>query len=425
MTPNRLIAPKLNPIAGLPEFQIEQLQLDNNIPVKYINVGSQKLIKLQILFPAGIAEQNKSLQAYLTGKMLKEGSDKYSASKLAEIIDFYGAFLDIKITRDHAIIHLISLNKHLDKILQIIVDFLTRPLFPEKEFNVMKEREKQAFLYRIQKVKTLAQREFNKEIFGEKHAYGSQADLNDFDLITREDLQTFFNNHYDITKAKIFIGGFADQEVLKTLNSQLGKLSITHKNNKKNIVEIDNIPPNEVLVKKDDAMQTALRFGKLCPDRKSDDFPAFALTNNILGGFFGSRLMQNIREDKGYTYGIYSNIQHLKHASIFSIASEVGSNVSLKAIEEIDKELKSLKTDLVKDEELELVKNYMSGSLLRSLNGPFALGEMIKTIEEFELEPQYYQNFLNAIHQTSSEEVQRIAKQYLQEDSLTRVRVGL
>lgn len=171
-------------------------------------------------------------------------------------------------------------------------------------------------------------------------------------------------------------------------------------------------------------MQTALKLGRICPNRNEPEFPAFALAQTILGGFFGSRLMQNIREDKGYTYGIYSTIQHLQHASIFSITSEVGSDVSDLAINEIDLELIRLQEEIVSKEEINLVKNYMSGSLLRSLNGPFALGEMIKTIEEFQLSDQYYQHFLKEIHDTSSEEVQKIAQQYFSIADMTLIKVG-
>lgn len=424
MTQNRQSAPEIFPIAGLPDFNIEKQLLDNQIPIKYIDAGSQELTKLQIVFPAGISYQEKSLQAYFTGKMLKEGSQNYSASQLAETIDFYGAFLDVKVTRDHSIIHLISLNKHLDKILALIVDFLTQPLFLKRELSVIKDLEKQKFLHRLQKVKNQAQRAFTQEIFGNNHPYGKHAAVEDFDQISQEHLQSFFRKFYQISNAKIYLGGMVSSKILNTLNLHFGNI----KSFKCPLVPMDmsvnQSPQKDILIEKKVALQTAIRMGKLCMDRKAEDFPAFALTQTILGGFFGSRLMQNIREDKGYTYGIHSNVQHLKHASVFSIASEVGSDLSLLAMDEIDHELKNLRVGLVPDNELSLVKNYMSGSLLRSLNGPFSLGEMIKMLDEYDLEDNYYRNFLIAIQVTSSEKIRNIAQKYLHEDSMTRVRVG-
>lgn len=421
---NRTIAPKLNPIAGLPYFKIESFKLSNDIPIQYINAGSQELVKLQILFPAGIIYQNKSLQAFFTAKMLKEGSRNYISSKIAETLDFYGAFLDIKTNRDHAIIHLICLNKHLKEIFPIIVDFLNHPLFAEKELKVMIEQEKQNFLHRNEKGKVQAQKAFNKELFGANHPYGSTAILEDFDKIERRDLVDFFQSNYILSQAKVYLAGFISDDVFDPLHKYIGELQIDQKSFSSTTIPYPDTKPQNLIIPKENALQTAIRMGKLFPDRKSSDFPALALTQTILGGFFGSRLMQNIREDKGYTYGIHSNIQHMKHASIFSIASEVGSDVSELTINEIEKELKRLQNEFVSEEELNLVKNYMSGSLLRSLNGPFALGEMLKTIDEFELEEQYYKYFLQGIQNTSSEDVLRIANAYLQADSFTSVRVG-
>ncbi len=426
MTPNRLQAPALNIIAGLPKFKIEKQVLSNQIPVHFITAGSEEIVKLQITFPAGMIYQIKSLQAYFSGKMLLEGTSKHSASELAEIIDFYGAYLDIKISRDYSIIHLISLNKYLPKLLAIITEFLSEPSFPEKELKVMIAQEKQSFLHRMQKVKVQAQRAFAKEVFGENHPYGKHAEIEDFDALNREDLKSFFHQHYQLSKAKMYISGLITPEILQILDQHMGSMNF----------DSDTIPirspyfletplnPNTTIIEKPDALQTALKMGMICPHRDDAIFPAFALTQTILGGFFGSRLMQNIREDKGYTYGIHSNIQHLKYSSIFSIASEVGSDVAVLALEEIAKELNRLGAEQVKDEELHLVKNFLSGSLLRSLNGPFALGEMIKTIDEFQLDPQYYRKFLSGIQATTAEQVQEIAQNYLRYDAMTRVRVG-
>lgn len=426
MTPNRLQAPAVNIIAGLPEFQIKRQVLSNRIPLYFINAGSEEMVKLQITFPAGIIYQSKSLQAHFTGRMLKEGTNKHSASELAETIDFYGAYLDIKINRDQSIIHLISLNKYLPKLLAIISEFLSEPSFPEKELSIMKGQEKQSFLHRMQKGKVQAQRAFGKELFGANHPYGKHAETEDFDAINTDDLKSFFKEHYQLSKAKIYISGLITPEILQILDQHIGSKGFNSDAIPISGPDFTTTPlqPNALIIEKPDALQTAIKMGKICPDRDDAIFPAFALTQTILGGFFGSRLMQNIREDKGYTYGIHSNIQHLKHSSIFSIASEVGSEVAEPAMEEIGNELNRLCEEAVNEEELNLVKNYMSGSLLRSLNGPFALGEMIKTIDEFQLDAQYYQKFLDGIQQTTAEQVQQIAQKHLQLSDMTTVRFG-
>jgi predicted Zn-dependent peptidase len=426
MMPNRQQAPALNIISGLPEFQIESQVLSNQIPVQYINAGSEEMVKLQVTFPAGIIYQSKSLQAHFTGRMLKEGTNIHSASELAEKIDFFGAYLDIKINRDQSIIHLISLNKYLPKLLAIITEFLSEPSFPEKELKVMIEQEKQSFLHRMQKGKVQAQRAFGKELFGANHPYGKHAEIEDFDVINTDNLKSFFKTHYHLSRAKIYMSGLITPEILQILDQHMGSMNFNSEAIPFSDPDFTTTPlqSNALIIEKPEALQTAIKMGKICPNRDDAIFPAFALTQTILGGFFGSRLMQNIREDKGYTYGIHSNIQHLKHSSVFSIASEVGSDVAQPAMKEIGNELNRLCEETVNDEELNLVKNYMSGSLLRSLNGPFALGEMIKTIDEFQLDAQYFQKFLDGIQQTTAEQVQQIAQKHLQLMDMTTVRVG-
>jgi predicted Zn-dependent peptidase len=173
-----------------------------------------------------------------------------------------------------------------------------------------------------------------------------------------------------------------------------------------------------------DAMQTALKMGMLTISRQHEDFAALSLTETIFGGFFGSRLMQNIREDKGYTYGIYSSIQNLKHANIFSISSEVGSEVAQNTLHEIYIEIDRMKNELVDDDELQLVKNYMAGSLLRSLNGPFALGEMMRMVSEEQLPADYYIQYIKRVQQVTALEVREMAQRYFNQESFTVVLAG-
>lgn len=224
MTLNRQIQPPLNSIAGLPDFKIEKTRLNNNIPLHYINAGSEEMLKLQITFPAGMINQQKSLQAYFTGKMLKEGTKNHTAAQIAEIIDFYGAFLDIKVNRDQSIIHLISLNKHLPHLLRLISEFILEPTFPEKELNIIAEQEKQSFLHRLQKVKVQAQRAFGAQLFGSDHPYGRHAEAEDFSAINVDNIRSFYRENYLLSNAHIYMSGLITDEILQTLNHHLGAL---------------------------------------------------------------------------------------------------------------------------------------------------------------------------------------------------------
>ena len=422
---NRLHAPQLQEISEISLPPFEKLKLDNGIPLWLINTGSQELVKLQIAIPAGLIHQNKLLTAFFTNKLLKEGSEHFSAAEIAQKIDFYGAYLDSRTSRDQAFINVYCLNKHLDSVLQIIADILTKPSMPQGELQTIIEQEKQGYLVRTQKVNFIAQRKFYHDLFGEKHPYGKSGNIKDYEQVQVEDLQKFFKENYQVKDWHLFISGKVDNQTLEILNKHFGSLDNTGEKTEKLLIDIPHkIDCTPHFIEHKGAMQTALKMGKLTLNRSHKDYPILSLTQTILGGFFGSRLMQNIREDKGYTYGIHSGVSHFQEASVFSISSEIGQEFAEKALEEVYKEIKLLRTEKVKEEELHLVKNYMTGRLLKSLNGPFALGEIMGMLHDFNLPHDYFSDYISKIQATTSDDILRIAHQYLHEDDMLSIMVG-
>jgi len=422
---NRLQEPEIHEISKINIGSIEKLNLDNGLPLWLMNTGSQELVKIQIAVPAGTLYQSQALISFFTNQLLKEGSKNFTASEIAEKMDFYGAFFDSKTSRDLAYINVFSLNKHLDAVLEIIADVLVNPSMHQHELNTILDQEKQAYQIRIQKVKNIAQRKFNQFLFGNQHPYGSSAVLADYEQLKLESLQSFFKNNYQVNDWQIYVSGKVNHETLKVLNRHFGQL---HRGVQQ--VQIPDLPLKNTFeakahfIEHKGAMQTALKMGKMSINRNHVDYPVLSLSQTILGGFFGSRLMQNIREDKGYTYGIHSNIIHHQQASYFSISSELGGEFAEKALEEVHKELKRLRSEKIDQNELNLVKNYMAGSLLKSLNGPFALAEMMRMLNEYNLSPNYFSDYIQSFQAASSEDVLQVAEKYLNESEMMSIMVG-
>ncbi len=425
MTLNRNAAPEIKTVKEIALPKIDKSNLSNGIPVFSINVGNQEVVKIQLVFKAGIWYQSQALEAFFTGQMLEEGSQHYSAAEIAEKLDDFGAFVHKKINRDHACIDIYSLNKHLESVLTVVADMLMNPLFGESELNRLRDQEKQEFIVRNQKVKHIAQKQFSALLYGEKHPYGNSAELNDYDIITPDLLQNFHQNFYGSGNCRIFISGKVNESTLDLVNQFFGqeKWGQTTAIQTPAFIALSNSELTHY-IPKENVLQSAIRMGKRSIGRAHSDYFALNVVTTLFGGYFGSRLMNNIREDKGYTYGIYAGIQPYLNDSSFTISSEVGSEVSQKAMDEIRYELKRLRTEKVEAEELNLVKNYISGTFLRALNGPFALGEVIKSIYENNLPEDYYQKYLNQIHRVSSEDVINIANQYLHEDQMIELIVG-
>jgi len=421
---NRNFTPDIRPVEDINYQQPVIHQLDNGIPVYQLQTGTQDIVKIEFIFNAGLWYEQQALVSWFTNKMLKEGTKNFTANQIAEKIDYYGAHLELSADKDKAYITVYTLNKYLSEILSVVEDVIFYPLFPGNELFIKIQNKKQEYIVNSKKVRNLARWKFNELIFGENHPYGKFINADDYDLIKREDLIDFHQNNYFITDCKIIAAGNIRKDLIKILNKYFGKYTDqTHRKNQK-ISPVETSKLQMVHYKKEDALQSAIRIGKELFNKKHPDFLKLKVLNTILGGYFGSRLMTNIREDKGYTYGIGSAIVSMQHSGCFFIASEVGAEVTQNAIDEIYHEIDVLQNEKVPESELNLVKNYMLGSFLRSIDGPFALSENFKGLLEYGLDYNYLKSFVDIVKQINADEIQLLAQRYLDRNSLFELKVG-
>ncbi|MGE5395302.1 MAG: M16 family metallopeptidase [Candidatus Saccharibacteria bacterium] len=421
---NRTIPPKVNPIEQVDIIKAQKHVLSNGIPVYYINAGSQDVVKIDFIFEAGTWFQPQNLVASICNSMFEEGSVKYTAAEIAERFDFYGAYLQLMVDQSYGYVNIISLGKYLAAILDITENIIKQPVFPEYELKVMIDKNKQKFLLENEKVKTLCQKKFTQVLFGTAHPYAIKNKLKDFDAVNRETLVEFYQSYYHSGNCRIIIAGKVDSSVLDMLEARFG--GNDWKGEMHTPVDYA-IHPNTHkyhFVEKANGMQSAIRVGKLWVDKSHPDAHGLSVLITILGGYFGSRLMTNIREEKGYTYGIGSFVLPLKHASYLIISTEVGNEYVEPTLKEITNEMTRLQTEPVSEDELETVKSYLLGEFLRDFDGPFALAGSFKAINDFDLDYSYYDNYLATLRNISSEQILRLAQQYLDPEDFYTVVAG-
>ncbi|MFU8843406.1 MAG: M16 family metallopeptidase [Bacteroidales bacterium] len=423
--PNRSMQPNINLVDSINLKQPEVRSLKNGIPVYLIDASSQDILKLEFSFKAGSWYEKKKLTAGFTSRMLKEGSKKFSAMEIADKIDYYGAILDIVSDKDMSSVSLYTLNKYIENILPVLTEVIQAPVFPQYELDIMKQNRKQHFLVNNEKVKYLAKRKFNELIFGSDHPYGKVFREADFDDIKKSDLEQFHRQFYNPQNCTIIVSGKIPVNIVDLLNVFFGWkwsgdfIPGVQSNNQ----PLHTIGKNEH-IHKSNAVQTAIRIGKVMFNKTHPDYLKLKVLNTILGGYFGSRLMTNIREDKGYTYGIGSAIAPLHRSGYFFIASEVGSEVAEKAIDEIYIEIDKLRQDKVTERELSIVKNYMMGSFLRSVDGAFALADHLKGIIEYGLDYGFFDRYVEVIKTIGPVEIRDLAQCYFADESLSQLTVG-
>lgn len=423
---DRKTAPGSHALEKILITQAKQLKLDNGIPVSLINAGTQDLVKIEFIFNAGVWYQPVSLQASCTSSMLDEGTKTRKAAEIADGIDYYGAYLEQEVDQDWAYITLYTLNKHLASVLPVLEDVLKNPVFPENELNILLQNKRQTFLVDNEKVAHIARTRFSALIFGSEFPYTYKLKVEDFELLKRDHLVDFFNTYYKSDQCKVVVSGKVDDLAVKLINKHFGGNDWGVNNQKPSIVSgsINSDAQNKHFIMRDDAVQSAIRIGRILFNKLDPDYHAMKVLNTVLGGYFGSRLMANIREEKGYTYGIGSRVISLRNAGYFFISTEVGADVCKPAIKEIYSEIKRLRDELVPDDELALVKSYMLGDFVRSVDGPFALAEKFKKIMLYNLGYDYYDAFVDTVRNVSSQQLRDLANKYLSENHLHELVVG-
>jgi len=423
---DRKKAPEFHAIEKITLAQARTSKLDNGIPVSVINAGTQELVKIEFIFSAGVWEQTYSLQSSCANAMLSEGTKTRKSSQIAENIDYYGAFLEQEVNQDWAYLTLYTLNKHLAKVLPVLEDILKNAVFPQNEFNILIQNKRQTFHVDNQKVAHIARTRFNALLFGKECPYTYRLTEEDFDKLQCKQLIDFYNVYYKSGNCKIVLSGLVNTETVSLINKHFGGRdwdSLT-KPSKVPDAQIRSEEKHQHVIVREDAVQSALRIGRILFNKLHPDYHAMKMLSTLLGGYFGSRLMTKIREEKGYTYGIGSRIISLRNAGYFFISTEVGVSVCEPAIAEIYSEIKQLRDTLVPEGELSLVKSYVLGDFVRSIDGPFALAEKFKKIMLYDLKYDYYDTFVDTVRTITAERIRDLANQYLQEKDLLELVVG-
>lgn len=393
---------------------IQQFTLDNGVPVYSYNGGSQEVMLIDFVFDAGNWYEDKNIVAATTNFMLKSGTNNKNAFAINEHFEFYGAYLNRNCYNETATVTLHTLNKHLNELLPVIAELFTDCTFPEEELSIYKKNQKQRLDVNLKKCDFVANRLIDEYVYGFHHPYGKYTSTADYDALQTEEIKDYYKQYYTNGNCKIFVAGKLPSDLQEQLNKYFGSLPLKAKSTI--VKEYDLTPATQkkyFIANDENGVQGAIRIARLFPNRHHPDFIKVQVLNNIFGGFFGSRLMSNIREDKGYTYGIHSYLQNHIAQSAWMISTEAGKDVCTATIEETYKEMKILREELVDEDELHLVRNFMMGTIMGDLDGPFQIIARWKNYILNGLNEEFFYTSINTIKTITAEEIQALAQKYL------------
>lgn len=422
---DRTQAPKIHDAVAF-NYILPPLQktiLNNGHPLYWINAGVQDVVEIDWVFPAGIWCEQKPGVASCTAALLKSGTATQTAQKINEAFEYYGANLSVSCGNDYAVLSLYTLTKHLDKLLPVVEDILQNATFPEEELQLYKKNAVQKLMVSLRQCEFVANQKIDATLFGEAHPYGRYSKKENIEALHREDLMQFFKQQFSLANMHVFMSGNVGKKEIADLDRFFGKANTASSNDL--VTKTANIIPatakTQFIENDKDGVQGAIRIGRTFINRHHEDFAPMVVLNTLFGGYFGSRLMSNIREDKGYTYGIYSSQAPFKHGGAFVIHTEVGRDVIEKAVHEIYFEMERLCNEPVSNEELLLVKNYLLGNLLGDLDGPFQIIQRWRTLLLNGFTEEHFNNNVAVYKTITPEAIQKLAQRYFVKEDFYEV----
>lgn len=421
---DRAKRPAIRRIERLAITPAQMRTLANGIPLYVINQGAQDVCSIELNFQAGKWMQKQKLVARFTNRMLREGTRSFNSKEISEKLDFYGAAIRAQTGSDRASIMLNSVNRHLKEILPVFAEIVREPVFPQSELDVVSTNARERLKLNKTKHDYLAGRKFASVLFGENHPYGYESKEEDYNKISPETLKDFYAQHYTAGNCIMIVSGKVADSTLALIEKYFGENNWSKAKPEDPQFTVAPMQPQKHHAKMERSVQSAIRIGKRLFNKTHPDFQKMQVLNTVLGGYFGSRLMSNIREDKGFTYGIHSGLTSLVHDGYFFISTEVGYEVTEAALKEIYFEINRLRTDLIPDDEMELVRNYFSGKILSGVDGPFKLADFYAGLLIYGLDIDYAHRLLETVKTITPKELRDLANQYLNTEELFEIVVG-
>ncbi len=413
---DRTSPPALYGVGFKPNAVVETHVLSNGVTLHHLPLDTTELVKLQFMFVGGQWVQDRPLQAYLAVKLLKEGSRKFSEELIADLLDYYGASIDARVNMSCAVLTLTCLRRHIDKVLPIVIDILESPVYGEDKLQIALAQSRKAYEVGLNTVGEQAKQLFYTRLYGADHPMAQFPTRADYDTFTSDDLRRYKERHISLHNCTVWLTGRVDSATWHTIATSIEQCHLWQGEVFDGYRKYEVAAPTQRRhhhEMPEHTFQSCLRVGGICLERTHPDYPAMTVLSTILGGYFGSRLMMNIRERKGYTYDIHTTIYQLPHDTALVTTTETPNQFVDEVVTEIHTEMQRLVDEQVSDDELRLVVNYMTGNLCRAYEGGFSLASRLMRLHCHGLDLTDIAREAEVITSLTPRELQAVASRHL------------
>jgi zinc protease len=401
--------------------------LPNGLRVLLIEHHEQPIVSLRFLIKSGSTEDGKLPGlASLTGELLTKGTASRTAVQIAEEIDYVGGHLASGSDWDATYASVSVLKKHLEVGISLLADITLNPRFAQDEVERSREQRLTALLQKKDDVRYLSEAKLSAAVFdGHPYAQPEMGTEESVKALNRDDFERFHNAHFVPSNAILAVVGDVTAEgVMPWVEGVFGTWL-------RGPCEDGHVPQPKDLEKvsvhvidKPEAVQSSIRVGHVGIARKSADYVPVVVLNTLLGGYFNSRINQNLREGKGYTYGAHTSFDMRKNRGLFYASADVRNEVTDFAIAEILHELKRIREEPVTADELDMVKKFIIGSFPLQIETPNQIASKAIDLELYDLPRDFYDTFNERVEAITAEDLLQTARRYIHPDGVAIVIAG-
>lgn len=425
--PDRKTPPQVSSFGHLNVPSIRVMTLDNGLPLKVIDHGSQDVCRLTCVWDGGIAESPSISLPTMILSLMQEGTRHHSGVEIADRIEFNGARIASGVNSHHSFMNLFTLNSRADNVMPLLAEMIVEPSFPEREWGVIKEKTARTIELLREKVEYYATCEINRLLMGDNHPLARMDTPDNVLSMTVDDAARNYKSTYrpgrnveGAPTMTLYLAGHVTPGLEELVNRTFGSIDIDSSRG----VELKFVPfgsenDSRRLIEMEGVLQSAVRMGIPTISRQHPDYIELRLLVMALGGYFGSRLMRNIREDKGYTYGIQSYLLGHPEGGLMQIATSTDNRYVDAVIDESVKEIERLGTGDFTTGEMQRLQRYAMSSLASTLDSAFDIMDYYINQKVAFTPDGYFEQQVEAINSLTPQRLAEVAREHLSVDKST------
>jgi len=405
--------PKIRTVNVLELPAYASFGLANGMEVHALAGGTEPVLKMEIVFRAGASYEARPGAAEVTAALMAEGTARLSSAALAEEMEYVGATLQTRGGVDTIRVRLWTLTRFFPQLIKLVGDLVREPAFDPGELSVYTNNKVERLQIDLKKNEVLGYRHLTEAIYGPTHPYGRNLFPEDYRALAREDLLRHHAANIRPERAMVFLSGHFGTREIDLLRDVFESWSPA---------AAEGSPPpafqtlsqfGRIDIDGPQKHQAAIRIGRRLFPESHPDFNGLYVLNTVLGGYFGSRLMTEIRENQGLTYGIYSSVDSFAQDGCFYVSTETTTDQVDRMLVAIQAEMTRLRQDLIPADELTMARNYLMGHLMTQIDGPIATMDYIKTMKVEGLADHHFAGMVDTIRTITPERLRELAAQYL------------